>query len=77
MVRLHDVPITNDGSVVRYTVVASLDSHDFTYRKVHFEFACELNQAVSSLASKYSPQYYTALECFFRHARGEFAIYDL
>ena len=40
--RLHDVPITNEGSVVRYTVVASLDSQDFTYRKVHFEFACEL-----------------------------------
>ena len=56
--------------MVRYTVVAFLESQEFTYRKVHFEFACELSQCVDSLASQYSPQYYTALDAFFRHARG-------
>ena len=59
---------------MRYTVVAFLESQEFVYRKVHFEFACELSQSVDSLASQYSPQYYTALDAFFRHARGEILV---
>ena len=74
MVRLHDVPITNDGAVVRSTVVAKLESQEFEFRKCHLEFACELSSNSESMASKYSPQYYTALECFFRHARGKCVI---
>ena len=72
--QLQSVPIANDGAVLRHTVVACLESQEFIFRKVHLEFCCELSSSTDSLSSQYSPQFYTALDCFFKHARGEFQL---
>ena len=52
-------------------MIAGLESQEFTFKKIHLEFACELSSSTDSLCSQYSPQYFTALDSLFKHARGE------
>ena len=63
-------PVVNDGAVMRRTVVAQLESQDFSYARVHLEFACELSGSISDVSMQYAPNLNTAQECFFKHARG-------
>ena len=63
-------PVQRDGAVIRETVISQLESKDFNFQRMHFEFAIELCGAADSSLSKFSPSFATSSDCFFRHSRG-------
>ena len=66
------MPVHNDGSVLRETLLSQLESTDFCFRRIHFELAAEVKGSLASLATHYSPELLTVNECFFQHSRGEY-----
>ena len=72
--RVSEPPVVNDGAVMRRTVVAQLESQDFSFARIHLEFACELSGSITDVSLQYAPNLNTAQECFYKHARGTFYI---
>ena len=70
--RVERMAVQNDGSVLRETLVSHLESQDFAFRRIHFEFVAEVKGSLESISTQFNPHIMTASECLFQHSRGTF-----
>lgn len=71
MQRVSDLPVSLDGSVVRESTISHLESKDFVFKRLHFEFSIELTGSTASVLTKFLPSLALGSDCFFRHVRGK------
>ena len=74
--RAYEKPVSRDGAVIRETTISHLESKDFQFRRLHLEFAAELDGSTASVLTKFSPSFATGKDCFFRHVRGMCFIFN-
>ena len=68
--RACDQPVSRDGAVIRESVVSHLESKDFCFKRLHYEFSVELCGSTKAVLTKFSPSFSTGKDCFYRHVRG-------
>ena len=72
MRRACDQPVSRDGAVIRESVISHLESKDFCFKRMHYEFSAELGGSTTAVLTKFSPSFSTGKDCFYRHVRGWF-----
>ena len=48
--RVHDIPVSQDGAVIRESQIYHFEAQDFSVQRVHYEFAIELGGSLEGFS---------------------------